>query len=234
MSGVEIERLEVLAKRETSAQTHVPRRQAQCKPSLTIRPKKCPGIRSSEGVEESSSQSKVQCRSLSDASSSTTSVIEHLIDDTAVSDCIIGLNVTIDAVDYFSASTSLSEQVNLSTNLDNVSPLKEASVPFAFNPNFISEVQKKTSMVNIQKQLSSLTCRKRTGERGSCKVIARGDLIQLPEKIEDVLPVNPNKDPAEYLFLYAKLLGAGRFAFLNVVPLCCLICDLYLRKMLVC
>lgn len=259
MDGAEIESLEILARQETSvvnAQNALPHRQARFKPSLS---KKCipaPGIRSSEGVEEigtrsnaaslqgQSSQSTVtnggNCRSLSDASTSTTAVIEHVIDvagktilgmdhTSGAVGCTIGLNVTIGAVDYFpSASTSLEngilsdqeDRLNLSTNLNKVSAWEEeAPAQLAsgiVNPNSISEA-KKSSMESIQKQLSSLTGRKGMRERGGLlgKAIVRRDLIQLPDNIEAVLPVNPKKDPAEYLFLYRKLLGAGRFATLN-------------------
>lgn len=254
MDGAEIESLEILARQETSvvnAQNALPHRQARFKPSLS---KKCipaPGIRSSEGVEEigtrsnaaslqgQSSQSTVtnggNCRSLSDASTSTTAVIEHVIDvagktilgmdhTSGAVGCTIGLNVTIGAVDYFpSASTSLEngilsdqeDRLNLSTNLNKVSAWEEeAPAQLAsgiVNPNSISEA-KKSSMESIQKQLSSLTGRKGMRERGGLlgKAIVRRDLIQLPDNIEAVLPVNPKKDPAEYLFLYRKLLGAGR------------------------
>lgn len=173
-TSLEIESLEVL----TSTQAL----QARCYP------KNRPGIRSSEGIEET------QC-----SSSSTISVIEH----TVPADCTIGLSVTIDPVDYISVASSLENGPlsDLSTSLNDV-----ASVPS--NPNSLeseqgSEVVKKDSLETLQQQLSSLSGKK---ERGNGKALTK----QLPNNIEDVLPVDPNKDPAEYLFLYTKLLGAGR------------------------
>jgi len=85
------------------------------------------------------------------------------------------------------------------------------------NPSSTLEV-KRNSLESLQKQLRNLTGGKEKSERGGFggKAIARGAGIQLPDNIEAVLPVNPDKDPAEYLFLYGKLLGAGRSALIKL------------------
>jgi len=143
--------------------------------------------------------------------------------------CTIGLNVIVDTVDYFpSAATSFEngtlsnqeDRLNLSSDLNNVSTWEEASSPLEsgiVNPNSTAE-SKRNSMENLQKQLSSLTGVKGKREKGAFlgKAVVLGDEIQLPDNIEAMLPVNPNKDPAEYFFLYTKLLGAGRSASIKL------------------